>query len=151
MKIFVKGGNGGNGLNAFHKLGRIKSIPCGGNGGNGGDVYIQCKSSIFNLIKIDLRDLRIHKIHINGENGKNGKGSSCHGSNGNPMIIDVPVGTVIKKYNPENDEYEFMTDLLKENNLIRLAYGGKGGRGNSDLKRKKHLEAEVYLLIYREV
>ena len=88
--VTVRSGNGGNGCIAF-ELSRIapgRGIPSGGNGGRGGDVYI---------IAHGTGDLRGVPPTLAADNGQNGEGSSIHGKRGKDVVLQVPIGTVVRE------------------------------------------------------
>ncbi|KAG6816325.1 hypothetical protein H0H87_006924 [Tephrocybe sp. NHM501043] len=90
-----KQGNGGNGCAAFHRE-KYKPFgpPSGGNGGRGGDVYILPTSQLTTLASVSTR--------IRGESGAHGQGTWQNGKNGEPLIIRVPLGTVVREL-PRDD------------------------------------------------
>ena len=65
--------------------------------------------------------------HIPGENGK---GKNQTGAGGKDLIIKVPPGTEI--YN--DDKSVLLADLVKKEQKVILAQGGKGGLGNINFK-----------------
>ena len=91
VKIFASAGDGGSGCVAFR---REKFIPLGGpnggDGGKGGDVIMQVSPQLSTLY-----DLRLHP-HQRAQRGKNGMGSDRHGAGGEDLIIQVPLGTIVK-------------------------------------------------------
>ena len=124
-KIFVKAGNGGSGCASFRKEKYIEfGGPDGGNGGKGGYVYLKSKSNLNTLI--DFR----YKQHFKASNGKNGSGKNKTGSDGEDLIIDVPVGTQILSH----DKKDIYKDFLEKEDLFLLVSGGSGGRGNLSFK-----------------
>ena len=56
-----------------------------------------------------------------------GGSSLKDGKNGNDVIIEVPVGTVVK----DSETEKVLFDLDESNKEVILAKGGKGGKGNS--------------------
>ena len=125
----VEAGRGGDGCMAFR---REKFVPMGGpNGGNGGrgaNIIFKADEGLKTLI--DLRYLK----NVKGEAGKNGEGKNKSGSSADDKIIKVPVGTTIKDY----DTGVIIADLTKHNEEVIVAYGGKGGRGNTTLATKNN-------------
>jgi GTP-binding protein len=121
VHIRVTGGAGGKGCCSFR---REKYVPLGGpdggDGGNGGDVIIAASSRLTSLL-----DLLYHS-HFKGERGVHGKGSDCHGRRGEPLVIQVPCGTVVR----DKETNELLADLVEEGQQFVAAKGGRGGRGN---------------------
>lgn len=121
-RIHVKAGDGGRGCISFRREKFVpKGGPDGGNGGRGGDVLVRAEARMTSLI-----DLRYRK-HYKGERGEHGLGSGCHGKNGMPVIIKVPVGTLVK----ELLTGDVLCDLTKDGEEFVLAMAGRGGKGNA--------------------
>ena len=120
--IEVISGKGGNGAVTFRREKYVpKGGPSGGDGGNGGNVIIRANSNLHTLL--DFR----YKKKYKASNGSNGSNSLKDGKNGSNIIINVPIGTVIK----DADTEEILFDLDKDGKEVIIAKGGKGGRGNS--------------------
>ncbi len=121
----VHAGNGGDGCTAFR---REKYIPMGGpfggNGGRGSNIVFKVDQGLHTLL-----DLRYHKI-IKGKKGENGTGKNCNGKNSEDIIIKVPQGTVIT----DTDSGLILADLKGKDDEVIVAYGGRGGRGNTAFK-----------------
>ncbi|WP_126992894.1 GTPase ObgE [Thermosipho globiformans] len=123
--IYVKGGKGGDGSASFrHEKYVPKGGPDGGDGGNGGYVFLKANPNLSTLLSVSEK-----KKYI-AENGENGKGKKMHGRNGKDVVIDVPVGTVVKDF----ETGEIIADLDKPGMVVCVARGGKGGRGNVHFK-----------------
>lgn len=123
-KINVKGGEGGDGCMAMRREFRIEfGGPSGGNGGNGGSVYLKCDESLNTL------SLLRRKVHHKGKDGTNGKGDSRHGQKGKDCIIPVPPGTIVRDQNGV-----LAGELNRHGQMLLVAKGGKGGRGNEHFK-----------------
>ncbi|CAK5268504.1 unnamed protein product [Mycena citricolor] len=88
--VSIRGGSGGDGCVAFHRE-KYKPFgpPSGGNGGRGGDVYIMPTPHLTTLSGIAKR--------IRGNPGANGQGTWQNGKAGEPLIIHVPLGTVVRE------------------------------------------------------
>ena len=126
-KINIKAGNGGNGMVTFFKLNSgARKIPSGGSGGKGGDVIIKATENLSTLFGFKK------KIHFKAENGINGASNNRNGKAGMDLIIEVPVGTVIK-----DERGEMISDLDIPGDKIVVAEGGIGGRGNSSFVSAK--------------
>jgi GTP-binding protein len=120
ISIEVKGGSGGNGIVSFNRSRRQpRGGPDGGDGGEGGSVYIEASENVYSLAHIRSSPL---KAENGGDGGKNKK----HGRNGNDLMVYVPVGTTIYI----RDEEKPIADLTETNQKIKVALGGKGGKGN---------------------
>jgi GTP-binding protein len=120
--IEVHAGKGGDGAITFRREKYVpKGGPSGGNGGNGGNVILRANSNLHTLL-----DFRYKKKYL-AVKGNSGGSSLKDGKNGDNVIIQVPVGTVIKDVETE----EILFDLNADAKEIILAKGGKGGKGNS--------------------
>ena len=123
-KIWIKAGDGGDGCVAFRREKFIeKGGPWGGNGGSGGSVIITAKPNMKTLIKF------YYHRHFRAENGRSGEGNNRTGASGNDMVLEVPCGTVIKEL--RQDKETILADLEKAGQSVRVAEGGRGGRGNA--------------------
>jgi GTP-binding protein len=122
VKLYVKAGDGGDGAVAFlREKFRPKGGPAGGDGGKGGDVIFVATKN-----KHTLYDLKFKK-HLKAENGKPGGGKKKHGRKGKDLIVEVPVGTVVK----DAQTGKIIADLTEDGQRAIIAKGGKGGLGNA--------------------
>lgn len=133
VKIYFRSGNGGNGVVAWRREKFVpKGGPDGGDGGEGGDIFIRGNSQYWTLL-----DLKYRK-HIHAANGGSGSGSNKKGKDGADIILDVPLGTVAI-----NDEtQEIIGEVTEHNQLLLLAKGGRGGKGNAFFKTSTHQAPE---------
>jgi GTP-binding protein len=116
--IKVKAGDGGKGAVAFNK--NMMSLgPVGAAGGKGGDVCVKGVSDISVLNKFRF------KKEAMASNGQDGRSQFHDGKDGKDLILSVPAGTVIS-----NLETKETFEITKIGELITIAKGGKGGRGN---------------------
>jgi GTP-binding protein len=121
VEIHVSSGHGGKGCVSFRREKFIpRGGPDGGNGGKGGDVIIKATNRLNTLLH--FRGLKSFKA----EDGQGGMGWQCDGKSAENLILQVPVGTIIK--NSEDDE--LIADLSQDEAEICIAKGGRGGLGN---------------------
>ncbi|MDD4785039.1 MAG: GTPase ObgE [Candidatus Shapirobacteria bacterium] len=119
VRIKIKGGDGGDGTVSFYNDAfRPKGGPDGGIGGDGGSVYFEAVSDISKL-----NQFRHTKIYA-AERGEKGGKNNCTGKNGDDLIIQVPVGTLVTYDNGTSVE---LTEIGQK---VLMAKGGSGGRGN---------------------
>ena len=120
--IKVKAGNGGDGCTAFRREKYIPDGgPFGGNGGRGANIIFKTDLGLRTLL-----DLRYQKL-IKAPKGANGSGKNKNGRGAEDVIIKVPVGTTAK----DMDTGFIIADLTKKDDEVVVAYGGRGGRGNT--------------------
>ncbi|MDA0171274.1 GTPase ObgE [Solirubrobacter taibaiensis] len=118
-RIEVEAGRGGDGSMSFRRESRVpKGGPDGGDGGRGGDVLLRCDDSLR-----DLQSFR-RRGRYKAERGGHGMGKLMHGPDGDRLIIPVPPGTTVERW----DGRTF--DLVRPGQEVTLAKGGIGGRGN---------------------
>jgi GTP-binding protein len=121
VKIHVRAGDGGRGCISFRREKFVpKGGPDGGDGGKGGDVVITATR-----VKQTLLDFHFQR-HFKAARGDHGRGKQQTGRNGEPFILEVPVGTEVR----DADTGELLGDLTQEDDLIIVARGGQGGKGN---------------------
>ena len=121
-KIYVRSGRGGRGCVSFRREKFVpRGGPDGGDGGNGGDVILVAQRNVSSLL--DHR----YRQHYIAQNGEHGKGKNQHGKNAPPLIVPVPVGTVVKDFYTG----EILGDMVEEGQTLVVARGGRGGRGNA--------------------
>jgi GTPase len=125
VAINVKGGDGGNGCLAFRREKYVpRGGPSGGDGGRGGHVIIRAVDGLTNLAHLS------HQRHWKAERGDHGQGSDCHGATADDLVIDVPVGTIVR----DRDRDFVLRDLKQAGETIIVARGGSGGHGNKHFK-----------------
>ena len=101
-----------------------KGGPDGGDGGHGGHIILRASAQFWTLIHLKYRK------HIKAEDGQKGGAALCKGKNGADIVLDVPVGTVVK----DAESGEQLFDLNEDGQEQILCRGGKGGLGNNNFK-----------------
>lgn len=123
--IKAQAGDGGRGCVSFR---REKYEPWGGpnggDGGKGGDVILIGDVNTNNLV--DFK----YKTHWNAERGEHGMGKDCHGREGKPAILRLPLGTVVIDESTE----KVVAEVTVHDQRIVLCAGGNGGWGNTHFK-----------------
>lgn len=128
VKIFIKAGNGGNGKVSFHREKFVPNGgPDGGDGGNGGDVVFVADKNINTLY-----NFKFQKFY-RAENGGDGEAKNCTGKSAPPLVIKVPVGTVIR----DTQTGKVVADLFEDGESEVLLKGGRGGKGNNRFAHAK--------------
>ena len=121
VKIFVKGGDGGRGCVSFRREPYVpKGGPDGGMGGKGGDVALMAVSHQNTLLP-----LRYH-TEFRAARGTHGGPGNRTGAEGGDLLIQVPPGTAAV----DEATGEALGEVLREGDVLILAKGGRGGRGN---------------------
>jgi GTP-binding protein len=127
--VKVKAGDGGSGIASFR---REKFVPLGGpdggDGGRGGHVIVRGDDNLSTLLDYTYRDSWI------AESGAHGSGSNKSGKSGADLIMPVPPGTVIR----DLDSGELLGEIIEAGQEIRIARGGRGGKGNSHFATPTH-------------
>jgi GTP-binding protein len=122
VQIHVKAGDGGPGCMSFRREKFIpKGGPDGGDGGRGGSVYFVVDPSVDTLLDFSGKHDWI------AQNGRPGQGKKMFGSDGEDMVIPVPVGTLV--YDLKHDI--LIKDMNEPGMKICICRGGRGGLGNT--------------------
>lgn len=125
VNIEIGSGNGGQGSVAFR---REKYVPMGGpdggDGGNGGSIIFVGDEGLNTLMH--FRGLKTFKA----PDGEKGGGSNMNGSNGENLLLKVPIGTLV--YNTETNE--LICDITENGQEYIVCEGGRGGKGNAYFK-----------------
>ena len=121
VRITVCGGRGGDGAVAFHREKYVASGgPDGGDGGHGGSVVLRVNDNLSTLL--DFR----YKRKYAAQAGMNGLGRNMSGKRGEPLIIEVPRGTVVR----DAETNQIIVDMSTGEDFV-IAKGGRGGWGNA--------------------
>ena len=132
MKFHAKAGRGGVGVVRWrHEHSKEWAGAAGGNGGRGGDVRVRA-----------VRDLGILQRYRNikafdAQKGEDGMRDSKHGANGNDLVIDLPIGSIVTDHRTGHT-----FQLLEEGQNVRILKGGSGGLGNEHFKASTNTSPE---------
>jgi len=122
-KVMIQAGKGGDGAVSFrHEIYVDKGGPDGGDGGRGGDVIFHATKNVNTLI-----DFRF-KPELKAKPGQNGAKRNRRGRSGEPLVVKVPMGTVVKV------DGRILADLTEDDQEVVIAKGGDGGFGNAHFK-----------------
>ncbi len=123
--IIVQSGDGGRGCVSFRRERFIpKGGPDGGDGGKGGDVILRTTPSKRTLYHLQ------NKKHYKAKNGSHGQGSLKTGGGGADLILHIPCGTLVT----DADTGDVLHDLVRPDQQVVVAQGGRGGQGNAKFK-----------------
>ena len=124
-KVYIRSGDGGAGCVSFRREKYVEfGGPDGGDGGRGGDVVVEAVDGLNTLI--DFR----YRQHFKARKGQHGMGRNRTGAAGADVALAVPAGTQIF----EDDNETLIADLTEVGQTVKLAAGGRGGRGNARFK-----------------
>ena len=121
VRVSLRAGNGGAGVASFERAkGRPRGRPTGGNGGAGGSVILKADSSVATLLRYQRNP------HHAAGHGTHGEGDLRHGKSGENLVLDLPLGTVVR-----DDSGLLIADLVEEGQQVVAVRGGRGGLGNA--------------------
>ena len=129
VDIEIISGDGGKGFVGYR---REKYVPLGGpdggDGGKGGDIVFLGDEGLNTLHH--FRGLKTFRAPAGG----NGAGSNMQGADGDPLVMKVPVGTLI--YDKETGN--LLCDITHHGQEYLASQGGLGGHGNAYFKTSVH-------------
>jgi GTPase len=127
--VRVVAGTGGSGASSFARFKyKPKGGPDGGDGGHGGSVFVRGDANLATLL--DYRYRNVWKA----ERGEHGKGKTQTGASSDDIFLPVPPGTIVR----DAESGEQLGEVLRPGDTIRVARGGRGGRGNARFATSTH-------------
>ncbi|MGH7568072.1 MAG: GTPase ObgE [Gemmatimonadales bacterium] len=127
--VQVSAGAGGAGASSFRREKYVpKGGPDGGDGGQGGSVLVRADPQLATLL--DYR----YRTHWKAERGQHGKGKNMTGASGADAVLPVPRGTEVR----DADSGALLGELVEPGQTLRVAHGGRGGRGNARFATPTH-------------
>ncbi|HYG40749.1 MAG TPA: GTPase ObgE [Cytophagales bacterium] len=125
VKICSRSGAGGAGSAHFRREKHVpKGGPDGGNGGRGGHIILKGNTQLWTLLHLKYRK------HVIAGDGVRGEAAKRTGAQGQDVILEVPLGTVVKDAETGKVRFEITHDGQEE----ILTPGGRGGLGNDNFK-----------------
>lgn len=125
VKLQVASGNGGKGSVHLHREKYItKGGPDGGDGGRGGHVLLRANKNLWTLYGFKFQK------HFKAGHGGDGSKNRSSGAQGEDIVIEVPLGTVIR----HGETKEVIIEITEEQQEYVVLEGGLGGRGNWHFK-----------------
>jgi len=125
VKMRARSGAGGAGAVHFRREKHVpKGGPDGGDGGCGGHVILRGNKQLWTLLHLRYRK------HVSADDGRPGEGGQRSGAQGEDIILDVPLGTIAK----DADTNEQILEITEEGQTEILVPGGMGGLGNVHFK-----------------
>jgi GTP-binding protein len=121
VTITVSAGPGGNGCSSFRREKYVpRGGPDGGSGGRGGDILLEATHDLHTLVDF------LYHPEFKAKHGEHGKGKDMQGRDAEPVLVRVPVGTLVW-----DQEGNLLVDLDRPGSGFLAAKGGRGGRGNA--------------------
>jgi GTP-binding protein len=134
-EIRVEAGHGGVGCVSFRREKHVpKGGPDGGNGGRGGDVILRANRHLNTLLDFHYR--RTYRA----QRGAHGLGAKKTGRSGTSVVLEVPIGTLVK----DHATGEVIADLVRDGEEFVVVHGGKGGRGNAMFATSTNQAPRIY-------
>lgn len=147
VRLFA--GNGGDGAVSFR---REKFVPYGGpdggNGGDGGSIFLRASKDVDSLVSL------YYQPHQRAPHG--GRGEACNrtGATGADLYLNVPCGTIAWELPPtpddgeksaaESDHRVCVGEVVQDGDILLVAQGGKGGRGNTSFASSTNRAPEQF-------
>jgi len=128
-EIRVTAGTGGSGAESFRReMFAPRGGPDGGDGGNGGSIFVRADPQFSTLLDYQYR------THFKAPRGQHGSGSNRTGRSGDDIYLPVPLGTEVR----DHATGELLQEVLKPTDVVLVAKGGRGGRGNARFATSTH-------------
>ncbi|MGO3732728.1 MAG: GTPase ObgE [Vagococcus sp.] len=134
VTIDVKAGNGGDGMVAFRREKYVPDGgPAGGDGGHGGNIILVVDEGLRTLM-----DFRYNR-RFAAEAGEHGMSKGMHGRGAEDSFVKVPPGTTVR----DQETGKLLGDLLVHGQTLKVANGGRGGRGNCRFATPRNPAPEI--------
>ena len=125
VQLRVAAGHGGSGAMSFRREKFApEGGPDGGDGGKGGSVFLRANRALNTLNPYRS------KREFTAERGRQGEGCMRHGKDGVDVLLEVPLGTLVK----DAETGEVLAELMAHGEDVCVARGGRGGLGNTNFK-----------------
>ena len=129
VKLNLRSGKGGAGsAHLLRTRGNPRGGPDGGDGGRGGHIILKGNAQVWTLLHLK------YTKHLKAGDGGNGGNNRKTGAGGRDVIIEVPLGTVVKDPDTMEQEAEVTTD----GEMVIILPGGRGGLGHDHFKSPTH-------------
>ncbi len=125
VRMYLKSGNGGPGSTHLrHEKSMMKGGPDGGDGGRGGHIILRGNAQMWTLIHLK------YKRHVFAGHGESGGRQRSFGADGDDVILEVPLGTIVR----DADTQEIICEITEDGEEKVVMKGGRGGQGNAHFK-----------------
>lgn len=137
VTITVKSGRGWDGIATGR---REKHVPFGGpagwDGWNGGSIIMQWSQNEYTLLPF-----RMQRV-FNAKHGEQGKGKDQYGKSADDMILNTPIGTVIR----DSSSKEIIATIEHHGQQFVVAQWGRGWLGNKHFVSAEKQYSTIALL-----
>lgn len=125
VKFHARSGKGGAGSMHLRREKHVpKGGPDGGDGGRGGHIILRGNAQLWTLLHLK------YKKHVMAEHGQSGAGAMKTGSQGEDVVLEVPLGTIARNA----DTNEIVAEITEDAQEAIILEGGRGGLGNTHFK-----------------
>ncbi|HMZ72364.1 MAG TPA: GTPase ObgE [Saprospiraceae bacterium] len=125
VKICCRSGAGGAGSKHFASDPiNPRGGPDGGDGGRGGHIIVKGNKQMWTLLPLKYRK------HVIAGDGGNGAKNNRFGKYGEDIVLEVPIGTIVR----DVESGEITAEINEDGQEIIIAKGGRGGLGNVHFK-----------------
>lgn len=125
VKFHARSGKGGAGSAHFRREKFVpKGGPDGGDGGRGGHIILRGNAQLWTLLHLKYRK------HVMAKNGEGGGPARKSGSQGEDIILEVPLGTIARL----DETSERVAEITEDGQEVIILEGGRGGLGNDHFK-----------------
>jgi GTP-binding protein len=115
-RVTMHAGSGGHGCVSYLREKYVEEgPPNGGDGGSGGGIYIQTVEGLTSLHKLARRGV------LRASRGRNGQGKSKGGKRGDDVLIQVPVGTVVREISRHDPVEEAWARIREEEEASQVS------------------------------
>lgn len=129
VKLYLRSGKGGAGsAHLLRTRGNPHGGPDGGDGGRGGHIILKGNAQLWTLLHLK------YTKHIKAGDGVSGSNNRKTGAFGKDVIIEVPLGTIVRDAETMEQEAEVTSD----GETVIIVPGGRGGLGNDHFKSSTH-------------
>ena len=125
VKICCRSGAGGAGSKHFASDPiNPRGGPDGGDGGRGGHIIVKGNKQMWTLLPLKYRK------HVIAGDGGNGAKNNRFGKYGEDIVLEVPIGTIVR----DVESGKITAEINEDGQEIIIAKGGRGGLGNVHFK-----------------
>lgn len=129
VKLYLRSGKGGAGsTHLLRTRGNPRGGPDGGDGGRGGHIILKGNAQLWTLLHLK------YTKHIKAGDGGAGSNNRKTGAFGRDVVIEVPLGTIVR----DSETMEQEAEVTNDGQTVIIVPGGRGGLGNDHFKSSTH-------------